>query len=246
MAGEKILVVDDARNIREVFTAVFDEYNIVTAASGKEALNILDRPHDIDLIVLDVMLPDINGLELLKQIKEKNREFKIVIMTGHSTKDIAIEALRGQADEYIEKPFDIEHTREVFERLLKDKRKLNGKYIGDRGDKIKFTQRLIRGNYNKPLSLQDISKEVFLSYKYLSRIFKEKTGKSFNEYRLGLKMGSAKQFLRKNNYTVSQIAYKVGYHNPDSFMKMFKRVTGLTPSQYRNNNKQKRVEKKYA
>ena len=66
MAGEKILVVDDARNIRETFTTAFDEYNIITASDGKEAMGILNRPNDIDLIVLDVMMPDISGLELLR------------------------------------------------------------------------------------------------------------------------------------------------------------------------------------
>ena len=123
MAGEKILVVDDIPNIREIFLSAFEEYNIVTAASGEEALGILNRPHDIDLIVLDVMLPGINGLELLRKIKEKDRDCKIVIMTAHSSKDIAIEALRRDADEYIEKPFDLEDARQVFEKLLKDKRR---------------------------------------------------------------------------------------------------------------------------
>ena len=239
MSGEKILVVDDNRNIRDIFTFAFDEYNIVTAKSAEEALSILKKPHDIDLIVLDVMLPGINGLELLRELKEKSKDCKVVIMTGYSTKDIAIEALRREADEYIEKPFDIEATREIFGRLLRDKRKRDERNAGDGGDKISFTKRLIERNYSRPLCLQDISKDLFLNYKYLSRIFKEKTGKSFNEYKLELKIASAKELLVRTNYSVSQIAYKVGYHNPNSFMKMFKKFTGLTPSQYRINARRK-------
>lgn len=242
MTGEKILVVDDTRNVREIFASAFDKYDIITASNGQEALNILRRPNDIDLIVLDVMMPDINGLELLSEIKKINTYSKIVVMTGHSSKDIVIEALRRDADEYIEKPFDIDNVGEIFQKLLNECNNLNDEGIDNRQDKIRLVRRLIKRNYNRPLSLQDISKEVFLSYKYLSRIFKERTGEGFNEYRLRLKMDSAKQFLKRNNYTVSQIAYKVGYHNPDSFVKMFKRVAGLTPSQYRN-NKQKKAEK---
>lgn len=239
MAGEKILVVDDNRNIRDIFNFAFDEYNIVTAKSAEEALSILKKPHDIDLIVLDVMLPDENGLELLRELKEKNKDCKVVIMTGYSTKDIAIEALRREADEYIEKPFDVEATKEIFARLLRDKRKVEERNAGEGGDKIRFTKRLIERNYNRSLCLQDISKDLFLNYKYLSRIFKEKTGKGFNEYRLELKIASAKGLLVRTNYSVSQIAYKVGYHNPNSFMKMFKKFTGFTPSQYRSNEQSK-------
>lgn len=242
MAGEKILVVDDAKNIRDSFSLVFDEYNIVPVANGREALELLRRPNDIDLIVLDVVMPDIDGLELLKEIKSLNKEQKVVIMTGYSTKDVAIEALRFQADDYIEKPFDIDKTREIFKRLLNENRSPYAVDTSDTERKIKYAQRLVERNYQKALSLQDISKEIFLNYKYVSRIFKRSIGKSFNEYKLHLKIASAKQLLRKTNYTVSQIAYKVGYQNPDSFMKMFKKSSGLTPSEYRNNSRQKKAQ----
>lgn len=244
MAGENILVIDDAKNVRDTFTSLFDEYNIIAVGSAQEALNILRRLNDIDLIVLDVMMPDMNGLELLAEIKKINTYAKVIIMTGYSSKDIAIEALRRNADEYVEKPFDIDEIKEIFERLLGENRNLNEAGVSDTQKKIRRAQRLIERNYNKSLSLQDIAKEVFLDYKYFSRIFKEKSGKTFNAYKLGLRIASAKQLLRKCSYTVSQIAYKVGYQNPDSFMKMFKRLTGLTPSEYRNRSRQKKKRKK--
>lgn len=237
MTGEKILVVDDARNIREIFTLLFDEYNVLTAENGRQALEILNKPHDIDLIVLDVMLPDVNGLELLRAIKEKNSDCKVVILTGYSSKDVAIEALRAEADEYIEKPFDVKAVKVIFERLLAEKRRSREKYVSAGGDKIVFTRRLIERNFNRSLSLQGISKDLFLNYKYLSRVLKQKTGKSFNEYRLELRLASAKDLLAKSGYTVSQIAYKVGYHNPNSFMKMFKKATSVTPSEYRSGSR---------
>jgi YesN/AraC family two-component response regulator len=245
MAGEKILVLDDSQNIRDVFAFAFSEYHIILAKNGQEVLNILNKPNDIDLIVLDVMMPDINGLALLKKIKEINTYCKIVMMTGYSSKDIAIQALRLNADEYIEKPFDLEAVREVFRRLLQENGSVRNTGCGHGNEKVKFAQRLIKRNYNKAFSLRDISKELFLNYKYCSRIFKEKTGESFNKYKLGLKIASAKQFLVKYNYTIGQIAYKIGYQNPDSFMKMFKRVTGLTPTEYRQRNKQKNKRKRW-
>lgn len=242
MAGEKILVVDDAKNVRDIFTYAFDEYDILTAKSAEEARAVLSRPNDIDLIVLDVMMPGMNGLELLGEVKRKNEYCKVVIMTGYSSKDIAIEALRLNADEYIEKPFDIEKTKEIFERLLSEARSMHGE-PGERVEKkVRFAQRLAKRNYNRPCSLRDVSREVSASYKYLSRVFKEKTGEGFNDYRVGLKIAAAKRLLRERRFTVAQIAYKVGYRNSDSFMKMFKKKTGLTPSEYRRDGKEKKAQ----
>lgn len=239
MPGEKILIVDDSDNIREIFMIAFEEFSILTATNAEEALNILRKPNDIDLIVLDVMMPGMNGLELLKEIKELNRDCRIVIMTGYSSKDIVVEALRLHADEYIEKPFDVENVKAIFKRLLEEKNRQKVNFASGQ-EKIGIAQRLIQRNYNKSLSLQDVSKELYLNYKYLSRLFKEKTGVSFNEYKVRLKIDSAKEFLKASNCNIGEIAYKVGYQNPDSFMKMFKRSTGFTPSEYRSKTKRKK------
>ena len=91
--------------------------------------------------------------------------------------------------------------------------------------------------YNKEISLTDIAKDAYLGTKYFSRIFKEKTGRSFNEYRIGLRIEAAKQSLKENNSSIEGIAYRVGYKNPDSFMKMFKKTTGMTPSEYRQSKR---------
>lgn len=229
-----ILIVDDEKIVCEAFMAAFeDKYAIVSAASGQEALNILEQPNDIDLVILDVMMPGLNGIQLVKEIKKIDSSLQVAILTGYGSKDIAIEALRADADEFIEKPFDIKQTQAVIERLLnKTDNSPKGYGYGSDG-KIKRAQELIKRNYNKPIFLRDIAQMSYISPKYFSRLFKERTGKSFNKFRVGLRMETAKQHLKKGGYTVSQIAYMVGYQNPDSFMKMFKRISGFTPSEYR-------------
>jgi YesN/AraC family two-component response regulator len=239
MEREKILVVDDEKVIREIFINAFSEYNVITAATGGEALTILSRPNDIDLVVLDVMMPDVKGTELLREVKRINSDYKVIILTGFSSKEVAVEALRSDADEYIEKPFDIEEVKDIFQRLL-GRNSFIEEGVGNIEEKIIRAQRFIKRNYNKPIHLIDVSQEIFLSPKYFSRIFKGKTGRSFNEYRLELRIEIAKQFLERGSHTVSQIAYKVGYQNPDSFMKMFKQCTGFTPSQYRMRSRSRR------
>lgn len=234
---DSILVVDDSEGIRSVFVTAFEEYKIITASNGEEALGILNKPNDVGIVILDVMMPGINGIELLREIKKINKNYKVVVMTAYSTKDVAVEALRSDADDYIEKPFDICNVKLVFDKLLKEGVNQPGVAANRvQNFKIQLAQRLVKRNYSRHFSLNDTSKEVFLSYKYLSRAFKEKTGKGFSKYRQELKIKSAKQLLEKSKESVSQIAFKVGYRNPDAFMKMFKKVTGMTPSEFRANN----------
>ena len=233
MAGETILVVDDEKAVRDTFAVAFDEYKIVTVASAQEALDILSRPNDIDLLVLDVMMPGLTGMELLRALKRINLNYAVVVMTGYGTKEVVIEALRSGADEFIEKPFNVDEVKKAFEALLSRKKWSDEEGMDSTTDKIKHAQRFIRRNYNKTLTLRDVAKEIYFSPKYFSRIFKEKTHENFNKYRIGLRIKTAKQLLKKSSYTTSQIAYKVGYENPESFMKMFKKFTGFTPSQYR-------------
>ncbi len=234
MTREKILIVDDEKVVRDIFVATFfDDYKIIPVATAEEALAILRRPNDIDLIVLDAMMPGMKGIELLAQIKKIDPRHKVVILTGHSSQDLAIKALRAGANDFIEKPFEVIRLKQVFERLLEMKERTDEDGLNNTERKICQAKKFIKRNCNKPISLVEVSKEVFLSPKYFSRVFKTNFGKGFNEYKKELRIEMARDLLRKKSYTVSQIAYQVGYQNPESFMKMFKKYARCTPSQYR-------------
>ena len=238
---ENILVVDDDKRIHHTFMFAFDEYKIISASNGVEALNILKSPNNISLVVLDVMMPGLTGIEVLAEIKRMEVSYKVLILTGCDSKDIIIEALREDADEYIEKPFDIEQTKKIFERLLCKKKEYDEKNMSSVGKKIKRTEEFIKKNYNKTILWKDACEEAFLSPKYFSQVFKEKTGKSFNNYKLDLRVTRGKWLLKKTSLTVGQIAYKVGYQTPEAFMKIFKKSVGITPKFYR----ERRLGKKY-
>lgn len=237
---ENILVVDDDKRIHDTFMFVFDEYKIISAFNGADALNILKRFNNISLVVLDVMMPGLTGIEVLREIKRMESDCKVIMLTGCDSKDTIIEALRAHADEYIEKPFDIEQVKKIFEKFLGEKKNNDEKEMSHMEVKIRRTEQFIRKNYNKSILWKDACEDVFLSPKYFSQVFKEKTGKSFNNYKLELRMTIGKRLLNETSLTVGQIAYKVGYQTPEAFMKMFKGFVGMTPTLYRK----KRLEKK--
>ena len=234
----KILLVDDDREFREEFKEFLETYEVIEAESGEEALKILKKPNEIDLVLLDVRLPGIKGTEVLKEIKTIAPGLGIIILTGHSSEDVAIEALKGHADDYLEKPLNAEEAKKVIDDLLESKSGAAAE--GARGeDKIEKVKRFVERNCYKKVCLKDAAEAVALSPKYLSRIFKENLGIGFNEYRLKIKMREAKALLENTELNIDHVAYKLGYQNTESFTRLFKELSGKTPSEYRKRHKVK-------
>jgi two-component system, response regulator YesN len=225
----KILLVDDNVDFRSEFSDCFDCYEVVEAGDGEEALKILNRPNEIDLVMLDVNLPGAKGTDILKKIKAIAPDLRIIILTAYSSEDTAIEALKGRADDYLQKPLDVEKTREVIERLLESK---NGG-MSDSTDKIGKVKHYLERNCYKKVCLKDAAEAVALSPKYLSRMFKEASGMGFNEYRLDVMIKAAKSLLEMKGLNIDQVACKMGYRNTESFTRIFKELVGETPTSYR-------------
>jgi len=238
--SNKILLVDDDAIFRSEFKDCFSEYDIVEASNGEEALSILKKPNEIDLVILDIRMPGMSGLEVLKQIRKVDKNIKIIIFTGYGSKEIAIESLRHHVDDFLEKPFDVDETRSIIERVLERNVKFPDDAFDDLNNKIERVKRYIHRNLFKKFTLNNIAYNIGLSPKYLSRVFKEYVKIGFNEYKLLLKMEKAKELLTKTGYNIYQISYKLGYNNPESFIRQFKKHTKMTPSEYKKNKKWKK------
>ena len=231
--AETLLLVDDDQELRDELKELFSGYQVLEASNGREALELLRKANEIDLVILDVNMPQLGGIEVLKEIKKTDPNVGIIILTGYSDKDTAIEALKGHADDYLEKPVDPEKMRRLIEKLL-EKRHIGSDIdtTNTRG-KIEKVKRFLERNCFKKANLTEAAKAVCLSPKYLSRIFKETTGESYVGYRLKIKIEKAKELLAQDGGNVSQIAYKLGYENPESLIRQFKKFTSKTPAAYR-------------
>ena len=118
MTKSKILVIDDEAIVREIFLSAFEEYEIITVSNGNDALDILVEVPDIAIILIDVQMPGLRGVDLLREVKMKSPQSILIILTGHSIDDDEIKLLSEDADECIEKPFDIGLVKEMFLGLL--------------------------------------------------------------------------------------------------------------------------------
>ncbi len=243
MITPRVLLVDDDQIFRAEFKECFEEYGIQEASSGDEALRILKRRNEIELVMLDVRMSGMNGIEVLNEIRRISPAISIVILTGYSSKEVAVVALRGKADDYIEKPLDIVTTKKMIEKFLWRGREQRGSGDSDTQDKISKVKHYLERNCLRKVSLNDVATAVCLSPKYLSRVFKEKEKIGFNKYKLSLKIAQAKKFLTESRYNVDQISDKLGYQNTESFIRQFKKLTKATPTEYRGKKSRGRVRK---
>lgn len=232
-----ILLVDDNENFREEFTECFNQYNFINATNGKEALEIIKKPNLIDLVLLDYILPGINGIFVLKNMREICKDLPIVIISGKGSKETVISALRAGANDYIEKPIRITEVNEILQRLV-----LKKKFVGDFSGrnilkKLEVAKYFLKRNYDKKVTLEDVAELISLNPKYLSRKFQEYFKIGFNDFKLNLKITKAKHLLDNSSCTVSEVAYKIGYENEESLIRSFKKITGMTPAKYRYSNK---------
>jgi len=239
----QILIVDDDADFREELRDCLDDYTVIEASNGPEALAILKKPDAIDLVILDAVMPLISGMEVLREIKKIKPGLAIIILTGQSSKDIVIDALKGRADDYIEKPINVSKFLETVQSTLAAKARKGFTDTHGIHAKIEQAKQFIERNFDKKITLEDVAGQVCLSPKYFSRIFKEITGQGYNEYRLSVKIAQASELLKNSDYTVTAIANRLGYQNLESFIRMFEKITHSSPMQYRHKN-QKNIFKK--
>ena len=120
--GEKstILVVDDEEIIRDLCSRALKDYRVLEADNGRDALQILNHEH-VDLILVDVMMPIMNGLDLLQQVKDRDAEQLVIVMTGYADKEIILRALKARADDFIQKPINLLQLKTSIAQALEKK-----------------------------------------------------------------------------------------------------------------------------
>ena len=230
MLSEKIVVIDDDPKVIKSIKMILTGYEILDFQQAQQALDYLRQPHVINLVIVDVMMPGVDGLMALEEIKRIDQKIAVIMMSAYATKDIAIQALQAHADDFIEKPFSREELQEKVRRLLREK--LPKKQTSQAAERIERIKRFVNRNCQNA-TLEFIAREMCLSPKYISRIFNKKSGISFREYKLNVQMEKAKSLLQEADLNVNEISLELGYQNAESFMRIFKRLNKMTPSQYR-------------
>ena len=245
-ANYEVMIVDDSADFLAFMTEVLStDYNVRVAHNGKEALMMVLEKHP-DLILSDVMMPVMDGLELCKTLKHNpaTQSIPFVMLTARMAQEQKIEGMEVGADDYITKPFNIDLLNLRIQNLLKwrkagskDKLKPLAKEIEVTSEDEKMVKKatlLVEKNIaNADFSVEMLSYELGMSRVNLYKKLLSITGSTPSEFIRTIRLQRAEQLLRQSGMTVAEIAYKVGFNNPRYFSKYFKDQYGMMPSQYK-------------
>ncbi|MEW6418909.1 MAG: response regulator transcription factor [Nitrospirota bacterium] len=242
MSKKTILLVEDDTVVREVIKdALKKEYNVLGASNYSEAVKLLRHP--IDLALIDYILPDSDGFEVLKAIREEKIALPAIIMTGYSNEAVVIKALRSAVADYIKKPIKLSYLRKRLSEILGGE--WTNEHTDNAGTKDEFIldgiAAYIEEKYMKELTLDKIANMACMNRFKFCRAFKERFGKTFTSYLNSIRLKKASELLKYPNLTITEIAFFVGYGSFSQFKRVFKKVYGVSPKEYRRSINKKRA-----
>lgn len=246
-----LLLVDDNIEVRGFIKQIFEKkYNILEAENGESALKIASN-NSLDLIISDVMMPIMSGTEFCRNIKTSiiTSHIPVLLLTAKTSQESKKEGYENGADIYITKPFDPSILEQSVENILKTRKSLIEKFKKDiilrpkelditSEDEIFLKQsiKIVEENFNNPeFCVNDFINEMGMSRSALYRKLKALTGQSITEFIKVLKLKRAAQLISETKFTISEIAFTLGFNDLKHFRKSFKKQFSVLPSQYRLN-----------
>ena len=224
------------------------------ARDGLEALALL-KTKPFDLVITDIKMPHMDGLELADYIHVNHPGTDVIILTGYSEFDYARAAVRANAADYLLKPLQDVELHKALSKLAAKRMAADSVPAAvhvpaeaapkepaqdDPGILVQRARTYIRAHFTEPLSLNEVANTLAVNPAYLSSIFKSERGESYSKFILRLRMERAALLLRTYSAgKVNDIALEVGYSSTKHFYTVFKDYFGVTPNEYRNQNKGK-------
>ena len=251
----KLLVVDDEKFIRRGIIELIDlkKLNIsevFEASNGKKALEVakLEKP---DIILADINMPIMNGLEFTAEVRKFLPDAKIAMITGYDYFDYAVTALKAGVDDYILKPVSKDDIAVLLNKLVEKVHSTNATSLAEKissqiGEitqsnmdsyKNKIDDCMSNNLSNSDFGLKHLAKDLSLSSGYLSAKFREIYGQNFQDYMLNLRLQKAKLLLLSSDLKMYEIAASVGFEDPNYFSAAFKKHTSLSPSEFKKGAK---------
>jgi len=246
-----VMIVDDDPSMLWFITEIFvDKYNLIPIGDSKEVMDYLkqDLP---DLIISDIMMPDLDGISLTQAIKSDKllKHIPLILLSAKNDVEEQVRGIDSGAEAYITKPFNVEYLERIVARLIQRKTDLKDYYtsalsafelnkgqfthVGDKEFMEKMFQIIEKNASNPDLSVEMLSSALGCSSRKLYRKLKEITPKTPNEMIKEYRLDMVKRLLITTNLSVDEIMYKAGFINRGTFFKVFSQQFNMTPKKYR-------------
>lgn len=255
-----LLIVEDEAAARSILTEFvsWKEMGIEKVYSTGDGLSALDLAREInpDIILSDIKMPKMNGLEFAEQYRRDNFDCQFIFLSAYPEKDYFRAAMRLRAVNFVEKPIRISQIEEAVQNALAEIRREEGKIKQalersrsqtESGELLPSpelppsarlltskTQSIIQKSYgDENLSIELIAARLRISSGYLSSVFKKNTGMTISHYLTQTRIENSRKLLKNSRLSLSDICKKSGYRDYNYFSRVFKENTGMTPSEYR-------------
>ena len=247
----RVLIVEDDEEIRHYIRSELDsDFRIYECTNGREGLETIlkEKP---DLVISDVMMPEMDGITLCRKIKQNINinHIPIILLTAKSKAEDQIEGLEIGADAYIVKPFNTELLRTTISNLIANRERLRGKLVGEQQVEEKITKIEMKSNdeilmskvmktindhlADPTLNVEMLAANVGMSRVHMHRKLKELTNQSARDFIRSIRLKQAANLLREKNLSVSEVAYATGFSNLSHFSNTFRDFYGISPSEYK-------------
>lgn len=238
-----ILIIDDEPKIGNSLAAILSrEYSVLVASNGEDGLHLV-RNNSISLVLLDLNMQKMPGADVLEKIRQIDRHLKVMIMTGYRDWEWMTKCTNLGIQGYIEKPFDPNELLERLRTLLGD---FDCMLLQDLwGDKyktkfaalshtVKAALLYVRLNQHKNINREAVAAHLNISPEHLSRLFTQECDMQLMEYINHCKILKSKDYMGSASlYTIQKVASSVGFQDVNYFSRLFKKHTGMTPTQFR-------------
>lgn len=253
LSGQTMLIVEDNSELSVYLSDHFSDYNTMVAENGRLGLEIA-REKLPDIIISDIMMPEMDGLELCRMVKQDflTSHIPVVLLTAKSAVEQKIEGLGIGADAYLDKPFDSEYLTVVVKNLLDQRRMLREKYLeyaetdadldsdiltGPDKNFIEIVDETIQAHISdSEFSIEHLMKALNMSRSQVYRKFKQLVNKNPSEYMRIVRLKHAISLLKKREHNVNEIALLSGFGNVSYFITIFKKHYGMPPGKYMESN----------
>ncbi len=244
-----LLIVEDNEDLRQYISRILSpQYNILEAIDGRHGMDVATREVP-DLIISDLMMPHMDGIELCSQLKshEATSHIPVILLTAKANRESKLEGLSTGADDYLIKPFNAEELRVRVKNLIDQRKLLQQRFsrtvilkpadIAINSMDVAFLEKVMlvieKNMDNADFTTEDFQKEMTMSRMQLHRKLKALTGHATTEFVRIQRLKRAATLLEKDSASVSEICYQVGFNSLSYFTKMFREQFGVPPSQYK-------------
>lgn len=238
---KKVVVVEDEELVRRGIVQAVDWQSVDCAvvgeaANGSAGLEVIRRERP-DLVVTDIRMPQMDGIEMLRQLRAEGNTVAVILLTAYSDFSYAQAAVKLGAVDYLLKPFHDGELEEAVARLELGGEREPELVPGAKGKYVVEVLRYISEHYAQPeMGVSQVAASLGISEGHLSHVFKKETGRTLGSYITDYRIQRAKELLRDCRSKVYEVAEAVGYRDITYFSATFKRIVGMSPSEYQREN----------